>query len=120
MVPIDSSRCFLQEMGIAGEILSTPGHSEDSISLCLDDGSIFVGDLNPLYELELHRGTTIGKSWDQLRSRNPKTIYYGHAPAVKMDESAAKQDIGKKRRDASQEHAFSVQGILDRMEIRGK
>jgi len=161
IVSIDSSRSFLQEMGIAGEILSTPGHSEDSISLCLDDGSIFVGDLNPLYELEMHRGTTIGKSWERLLSRNPKTIYYGHAPAEKMEESAAKQDTGKKRRDASQEYALvkriirytdkgcsaewikdktgvetgwikdvmrmylthtdiSVQGILDRLEIRGK
>ncbi|MBO4652051.1 MAG: MBL fold metallo-hydrolase [Lachnospiraceae bacterium] len=73
------SREFLAELGIDGEIIVTPGHSEDSISLALDDGSLFVGDLNPLYELELHGGTTIAESWSKLLARKPRTVYYGHA-----------------------------------------
>ena len=64
----------LQAEGIAGEILHTPGHSDDSISLLLDDGSLFVGDLNPLYELELHKGTKIYESWEQLLARNPVKV----------------------------------------------
>lgn len=157
-----SSRSFLQEMGIEGEIIATPGHSEDSISLCLDDGSLFVGDLNPLYELEMHRGTRIGESWELLLARHPKTIFYGHARTAQLDASAGQQDEGKRAdRDAGQEYALvkrimrytdkgysaeriqektgvsadwirdvmrmylthtniSVQGILDRMEIRGR
>lgn len=157
-----SSRSFLQEMGIEGEIIATPGHSEDSISLCLDDGSFFVGDLNPLYELEMHRGTRIGESWELLLARHPKTIFYGHARTAQLDASAGQQDEGEQAdRDAGQEYALvkrivrytdkgysaeciqektgvsadwirdvmrmylthtniSVQGILDRMEIRGK
>ena len=167
VVTCDSSRSFLQEMGIEGEIIPTPGHSEDSISLCLDDGSLFVGDLNPLYELEMHRGTRIGESWELLLARHPKTIFYGHARTAQLDASAGhtsagQQDEGKRAdRDAGQEYALvkrimrytdkgysaeriqektgvsadwirdvmrmylthtniSVQGILDRMEIRGR
>ena len=85
LVSLDDSRSFLQEMGIDGEIAATPGHSVDSISLCLDDGNIFVGDLNPLYELEMHRGTQIGKSWDLLLARHPKRIWYGHAKTAVLD-----------------------------------
>lgn len=76
---LSESRAALRKLGIDGEVLHTPGHSEDSISLVLDDGNILVGDLNPLYELELHAGTQIGKSWELLLSRKPKRVYYGHA-----------------------------------------
>ncbi len=77
--PLTESRAILSEFGIDGEILATPGHSDDSISLCLDDGTILVGDLNPLYELECHRGTEIEASWNKLLAKNPKRILYGHA-----------------------------------------
>lgn len=70
---------FLKSIGIEGQILHTPGHSDDSISLLTGDGSLFVGDLNPLYELELHEGTVIGDSWKMLLEANPTTVYYGHA-----------------------------------------
>ena len=73
------SRALLSEFGIDGEILPTPGHSDDSISLCLDDGTILVGDLNPLYELECHAGTEIETSWKLLLSKNPRRVLYGHA-----------------------------------------
>ena len=79
LVRLEDSRRFLAESGIDGEILATPGHSDDSISLCLDGGCFFVGDLNPLYELEMHRGTRIGESWEMLLARCPKMICYGHA-----------------------------------------
>ena len=78
--PLAESRAVLKEFGIDGELFHTPGHSDDSISLWLDDGALFVGDLNPLYELELHQGTEIGKSWEKLLKLGPKIVYYGHAP----------------------------------------
>lgn len=90
---LEESRAVLAEFGIDGEILHSPGHSDDSISLWLDDGTLFVGDLNPLYELELHQGTEIGKSWEKLLKLGPKIVYYGHAPkavlgGLKAEESA--------------------------------
>ncbi len=84
---IQNSRNFLKEIGISGEIIHTPGHSDDSISLYLDDGSLFVGDLNPLYELELHKGTQIEESWNRLLPLKPVTVYYGHAKKAEIDSS---------------------------------
>ncbi len=86
MIPLSESRSFLQELGIQGEILHTPGHSDDSISLFLDSGELFVGDLNPLYEMALHQGTEIGKSWEKLLLLRPRTIYYGHAKTAVLDQ----------------------------------
>ena len=79
IIDIDESRAFLESVGISGEIFHTPGHSDDSISLWLDEGKLFVGDLNPLYELEMHRGTEIERSWNMLLKLCPEEVYYGHA-----------------------------------------
>ena len=95
VIDLAGSRAFLKELGIDGVILATPGHSNDSISLCLDDGSFFVGDLNPLYELEMHRGNRIGESWDKLLALHPKTIYYGHARTAKLKDPTIEQDLWK-------------------------
>ena len=85
LISLAESRGVLAGLGIDGELLHTPGHSDDSISLWLDEGSLFVGDLNPLYELELHKGTEIGKSWERLLALDPKTVYYGHAKTAVLD-----------------------------------
>ena len=83
-VPIAESRSFLQETGLKGELLYTPGHSDDSISLWLDEGVLFVGDLNPLYELEMHKGTKIAESWNRLLQLHPEKVYYGHAKTAEL------------------------------------
>lgn len=83
VITCEESRTFLKDFGIEGEILHSPGHSDDSISLWLDEGALFVGDLNPLYEREMHRGTLIDATWERLLKKAPKVVYYGHAiPAV--------------------------------------
>lgn len=84
--PLSESREVLKELGLNGEIYHTPGHSDDSISLWLDEGALFVGDLNPLYELELHKGTQTGESWEKLLALRPKTVYYGHAKTLETEE----------------------------------
>jgi endoribonuclease LACTB2 len=45
LVTIEESRAFLVKIGIAGEIVHTPGHSDDSVTLVLDTGEAFTGDL---------------------------------------------------------------------------
>ncbi len=84
IVPIAESRGLLEKIGIAGEILHTPGHSDDSISLWLDEGELLVGDLNPLYEMEMHKGTQIYGSWQRLLAKKPLRVYYGHAKAADL------------------------------------
>ncbi|MBR1798121.1 MAG: MBL fold metallo-hydrolase [Clostridiales bacterium] len=156
---LDESRDFLAELGIAGAVYSTPGHSEDSISLLLDSGELFVGDLNPLYELELHRGSQIEATWNTLLSLHPRKVYYGHAPAIDLkvnplgrllgksapddiyalvkritryvDKGTPKEIIVQKTgadpvfvEDVTRMYvthpSVSVQGILDRIEIKGR
>ncbi|MCR5147566.1 MAG: MBL fold metallo-hydrolase [Eubacterium sp.] len=86
VISVEESREFLKKLGVEGEILYTPGHSDDSISLWLDEGYLFVGDLNPLYELELHKGTQIGESWEKLLALKPKRVFYGHAKTAELAE----------------------------------
>jgi glyoxylase-like metal-dependent hydrolase (beta-lactamase superfamily II) len=87
VVPVAESREFLRSIGIEGEAFHTPGHSDDSVSLWLDEGALFVGDLNPLYELPLHEGTEIGRSWERLLALHPRKVYYGHARACEIGEN---------------------------------
>lgn len=80
VVLFEDSRKFLEELGIEGEIISTPSHSEDSISVILDDGTCIVGDLEPLEYLEAYEDNKALKAdWDALLSTAPKRIIYAHA-----------------------------------------
>ncbi len=92
LISLEESRSVLDRIGISGQIYHTPGHSDDSISLLLDDGSAFVGDLNPLYELELHKGTIIEESWNMLLSMHPVRVYYGHARKAEIGQKQTKPD----------------------------
>ena len=86
LISIDESRSFFEKLGIQGEIIETPGHSDDSVSIWLDDGMLLVGDLNPLYELPLHEGTQIADTWNKLLKMRPTKICYGHAKTAILEE----------------------------------
>lgn len=45
VVEADIDDFSLRKIGVQGKIISTPGHSLDSISILLDTGNVFVGDL---------------------------------------------------------------------------
>ena len=77
------SRSLLGQIGIAGEILYTPGHSNDSVSLLLDDGSAFTGDLTP--EAYAWDNAVALASWRQLRERGATRVYPAHGPARSID-----------------------------------
>ena len=80
LVSSDKSRKFLKEMGIDGEIILTPSHSDDSITIVLDDGVCIVGDLEPIDYLEAYDNNEALKAdWDKVMSYNPKIVYYAHA-----------------------------------------
>ena len=78
IISCEQSRKFLNDLGIDGEIIHTPGHSEDSISLILDDGSAFVGDLYDLRSAVTFNDEKINNSWNKILSHNISKIYYGH------------------------------------------
>jgi glyoxylase-like metal-dependent hydrolase (beta-lactamase superfamily II) len=79
-ISFEESRSLLAAVGIPGEILSTPGHSDDSVSLLLDDGSAFTGDLTPLEHAWGEAGELVVASWKMLKGKGAKLIYPGHGP----------------------------------------
>jgi len=84
VVALSASRAFLADIGIDGELIHTPGHSDDSVSLLLDDGSVFTGDLtHPALAEEKHIDV-VTRSWQMLRDRGATTIYPGHGPMRRM------------------------------------
>ena len=78
------SRETLRTIGLHGEIVPTPGHSEDSVSLLLDDGAVFTGDLTPLSMAGEDPGGVITASWRRLLQLGAKTIHPGHGPIAPM------------------------------------
>lgn len=72
------SRRFLAELGIAGEILHTPGHSDDSVTLVLGIGCAFTGDLTMESMVATEDPAVVSHSWQLLRDRGITTIYAGH------------------------------------------
>jgi len=80
VVPIAESRAFLMKLGFAGQFVHTPGHSDDSVSLLLDSGEVFTGDLtHPQFITEEEAPVTLN-SWARLRELGAKTVYAGHGP----------------------------------------
>ena len=79
IISCKDSRRFLEDMGISGEIISTVSHSEDSISLALDNGVCIVGDLEPIEYLDAYEeNIKLKADWELVMSYNPKLIYYAH------------------------------------------
>jgi glyoxylase-like metal-dependent hydrolase (beta-lactamase superfamily II) len=74
------SRALLDRIGIAGEILHTPGHSDDSVSLLLDDGSVFTGDLTPPGLACEGQAAAVNASWRLLRDHDATRVYPAHGP----------------------------------------
>jgi ribonuclease/clavin/mitogillin len=71
------SRRFLATLGLAGEIISTPGHSDDSLTLILDNGFVFTGDLPPRFALAEDDSVARG-SWDKIYQHNVIRIFPAH------------------------------------------
>lgn len=87
------SRRLLESIGIAGEIVSTPSHSEDSVSVILDDGSCFVGDLEPAGYIEAYGGNpALERDWELVlgtgAKQKAKHIYYAHVNDKEIDTNA--------------------------------
>ena len=79
------SRAFLGRLGIHGEIVVTPSHSPDSVSLLLDSGECFVGDLEPMEYLDAYEEKEeLQRDWELILNHGPKVICYAHRPPKYM------------------------------------
>jgi endoribonuclease LACTB2 len=77
ILKFDESRKFLANLGINGEIISTPGHSDDSITLILDEGFAFTGDLQPRFMLREEDRISL-ESWNKIYEHKISRIFPGH------------------------------------------
>jgi ribonuclease/clavin/mitogillin len=74
------SRAWVKGIGLQGEIINTRGHSDDSISIVLDAGLAFTGDLQPASMQEGDTTRLAQQSWELLRKLGVQTIHPGHGP----------------------------------------
>lgn len=84
VVSCDGSRALLQSLGIDGMFVHTPGHSDDSISVLLDSGEVFTGDLTwPTFATDETMDAVMA-SWVRLRDLGAQQVYAGHGPVRPM------------------------------------
>jgi glyoxylase-like metal-dependent hydrolase (beta-lactamase superfamily II) len=84
VISTTESRSILAEIGIGGEIVHTPGHSDDSVSLVLDIGCAFTGDLTIESMVATEDPDVVTRSWQLLRSLGVTTVYAGHGNPFRL------------------------------------
>jgi glyoxylase-like metal-dependent hydrolase (beta-lactamase superfamily II) len=84
VVSPEESRGVLGSIGIRGEIIHTPGHSDDSVSVLLDDGSVFTGDLTAPAVATDEQSSLVMASWRRLSERGATRVHPGHGPVRPM------------------------------------
>ena len=77
------SATLLASIGIAAQVIRTPGHSDDSISLVTDSGDACIGDLYPLEQVMPDDSVTLD-SWTRIRAAGGRRILPSHAPAFEL------------------------------------
>ncbi len=86
-IVLDDNEFSLEEYGIAGKVIPTPGHSHGSVSVLLDTGEIFVGDLAMnKFPLRIGPGLPIfaddlellKESWKRVLDQGAKNVYPSH------------------------------------------
>ena len=82
------------EYGIPGKVIYTPGHSWGSVSVLMDSGEAFVGDLAMnMLPMRLNPGLPvfgddfqiIKKSWRKLLDMGAKTVYPAHGKSFPVE-----------------------------------
>jgi glyoxylase-like metal-dependent hydrolase (beta-lactamase superfamily II) len=91
---IDDSGLSLEEHGIPGRIVPTPGHTPGSVSVLLETGDAFVGDLamngpplclRPSLGVFAENLDQMRASWQRLLDRGARTIHPAHGSAFPAD-----------------------------------
>ncbi|MCS7067514.1 MAG: MBL fold metallo-hydrolase [Meiothermus sp.] len=88
ILSFEQSRDLLAQMGLAGEILPTPGHTNHCVSLLLDNGFAFTGDL-PAEALTFNNPVALA-SWRLLREKGATRVYPAHGPVWSMGDRPVK------------------------------
>jgi hydroxyacylglutathione hydrolase len=93
-VVLGDEEVSLAEYGIPGTIIPTPGHSTGSVSVLLETGDAFVGDLAmngfpmrigpglPIFAEDLQK---VKRSWQVLLEKGAKAVYPAHGKPFSAD-----------------------------------
>jgi glyoxylase-like metal-dependent hydrolase (beta-lactamase superfamily II) len=88
---------LLKKIGIEGRILYTPGHTDDSISVLLPEGGVFVGDLamnflnflgtrhRPVFFEDLK---AVFENWKRVIELGGRTVYPAHGKPYPVEKLA--------------------------------
>ena len=86
--------CRLDDFGIQGSVVPTPGHSPGSVSVVLDSGEVFVGDLAmnrfpltmspslPIFADDLGQ---VVESWYRLLALGPRMVFPAHGKPFSIE-----------------------------------
>ena len=84
----------LADYGIPGKVIYTPGHSSGSVSVLLETGEAFVGDLamnklplrfSPGLPIFAEDRDNVMESWKMLLDQGAKTVYPAHGEPFPAD-----------------------------------
>ncbi len=93
-IETDEEDFSLSAYGIDGKVVFTPGHSPGSISVVLDTGEAFVGDmamngpplsLRPTLPIFAEDMSAVITSWKKLLEKGVKKVYPAHGAAFSID-----------------------------------
>jgi len=89
-ITVEDRGLDLTPFGLAGRALHTPGHSPGSLTVLLDDGRAFVGDLamsgppvrlHPGLPMFAEQPERLAASWLLLLGAGARTVHPAHGPA---------------------------------------
>lgn len=83
---INPGRQGLLSIGVRGEIIATPGHSDDSISLVLDNGAAFIGDLPAPDFVDDEAKPLVVQSWKKLLAHGAQVFYHSHTDPIPAEQ----------------------------------
>ncbi len=88
----------LDEYGVAGKVIHTPGHTAGSVSVILDNGEAIIGDTlrggyfggtllrhKPLTHYFAEDVTQIKPSLEEIMAHNPQKLHVGHGGALSAE-----------------------------------
>ena len=82
----------LDEFGVRGKVVATPGHTPGSVSVILDSGDAIIGDLlmgfgknAPNYHPFAHDKSQIKQSVRYIMNHQPKRLYVAHGGLFDAD-----------------------------------
>jgi glyoxylase-like metal-dependent hydrolase (beta-lactamase superfamily II) len=91
---IGDEEVSLDDYGISGQIIYTPGHTVGSVSVLLDSGEAFVGDLamnkfplrrTPGLPILVDDLEKVKESWKHLLELGVETVYPGHGQPFSVE-----------------------------------